>query len=369
MSCIGKGFGKVILFGEYAVLSGGYSMVFASELGASAQYQPWDQEQALFEVDGGTLGNAIFGPREQINSPFPFVQFILQNHQAPFGRYLINSEDCSIDDPIWGRSKIGLGSSSASTMALLDLQYQLALQHQSPISLDLHEYDLSPSVNDEQGLKYAKYLYFHTQNIHQKIQGLGSGADVAACAMGGYIAYSYLPISVERDFPIAIALNESHKGMIKPLLNRLNRPLLCAWSGQSASTSSLVKQVKTNTDPSTYHHICEEISHLAQEMIALWTQDSAEQILIDGLFAGIKDGEQLIKSLSQASQVELWTQMHTFIKDKVEKLGGVCKSTGAGGGDLVWILGTSAEHEKQISEKLAQDGIKCLFFNVAPRRC
>jgi mevalonate kinase len=419
-SIIGKGYGKVILFGEYAVLSGGNAMVFASELGASASYQAWPtqkyqstqanqsiqsaynrnqisthhaNDETIYEIDGGELGCVRFRKDDRLSQPlFPFAQSILQHYPAPYGRYMINSEACSIQDPIHGRTKIGLGSSSASTMALLDLLYQLNINDQQAFPLDLKEMDISSQKMPS--LDISKFLYFHTQAIHQKIQGLGSGADVAASAMGGYIAYSYLPMNSldktpkayhqytnaitqestqgvtaieQQSFPIKIALNQSHFGAILPLTDRLKRPLLCAWSGQSASTSQLVKQVKNNTPPLEFQSICQEISALTQALIHTWQHDS-EQVLINQLFDGIKTGERLIKALSKAAGVSLWTEMHELIKDKVEKLGGVCKSTGAGGGDLVWILGQSEEHEKQISQKLEQDGIQCLFFHLAPRR-
>ena len=119
----GQASGKVILFGEYAVLEGAPALVLASQARASARYisssNQWKPSlKYLIEAVGSGL--QYIDQHDHVSNvdmkrqKFPFARAVLEQCDAPHGHYQIDTQDFRI--LIKGQyHKLGLGSSAAAT--------------------------------------------------------------------------------------------------------------------------------------------------------------------------------------------------------------------------------------------------------------
>ena len=73
----------------------------------------------------------------------------------------------------------------------------------------------------------------------------------------------------------------------------------------------------------------------------------------------------LLKSITKRFNTALWTPAHDMIEDIVGQRGAV-KPTGAGGGDLAWVLGTTQANDDLLESKLRAAGYRCYRFMVSP---
>ncbi|MEZ4465078.1 MAG: hypothetical protein R3F43_11425 [bacterium] len=101
--------GKVLLFGEYAVLDGGQALVAAVARRAHCTVEP----APGVEVIGEGVGRLAWPDPSAEDLPFARALFALQ--APPPGRYTLESTSFSERG---GRMKLGLGSSAATTVAL-----------------------------------------------------------------------------------------------------------------------------------------------------------------------------------------------------------------------------------------------------------
>lgn len=348
------GYGKVVLFGEYGVLNGGLALVYATKAGAIAQYDPNLNDptntQAAYAINAFNLGSAIIsqdanGFWQTNGQAFPFVKEALIQMHAPFGSYAINSQDCQIQT-INGIQKIGLGSSAAVVVSLLTLLKKL------PTVLANSAY---AKENTQKTLDSVDQIFAHTVDIHRKVQmGIGSGVDVMASIMGGMISYSFVK---QPDQQI--------KYHYSRLLNPFRKHVLCVWTGKSASTTALIAQIRNQISDQAFQTHATRLSEIAQEaFIRVQKTDFQSK----DWFELVRAGRLAIQELGQDSKTELWLDQHEEIHRIVSRMGGVCKSTGAGGGDLAWVLGDDEAHERKMAEVLGEKGMACYFLEMGEER-
>lgn len=387
---MGHGFGKLILFGEYAVLHGHPALVFACHHQVDAHYETMPEIIADQDVDyiirALPLGEARYKDTQQISGPIlDFAWKVLQTLQAPFGLYTIDSRCFSLQDHAGDWHKMGLGSSAAATVALIRLLYKI------------------------KGLKASNtLLYKLTQAIHHQVQGgLGSGADVASSTFGGLLYYQW-HTATHDIFTDPHAFNDSHfyqadlsdythminvnplSMIAKDLLNStslsvehptadhtsLGRAkiqqikhtslndlsILCVWTGQSASTTALLAKVHSWAHVSTdmYQRICVDLANYTRQGIkALLNQDRTTLCHV------VHHAGQLTATLGDSAGVHLWTNAHTEIQELIKVHSAVLKPLGAGGGDLAWIVAESRAQEDVVQLKLQQRGWHCIRVALA----
>jgi phosphomevalonate kinase len=345
----GMAWGKVMLFGEYAVLDGGPAILAATPQIAEATYEPLEQidelsryypefKELLFQARDCLItpqyllqsyqwGMVVLGTRANgdvagVGGSFPFVEEALKQVGAPAGLYSIDTTSFGLERA--GRwQKMGIGSSSASTAALCDLFRMLPCDAQ----LDLQT---------------SQKRFIFARNLHRKMQGgLGSGADVASSVFGGVICFKAHRNGLDHD----------------PVIQVISDPLPSSWGlwqGGSQSTVSSLKKVRMwqQTHPHDYKVHMDQISAVAQRALSCITAHGTDQQLWCHI---IRQGAQTMQSLSKTLGLSLWTEKHEHWSTLLDGYGGVIKPTGAGGDDLTLFAAESIEAEQACLAILKED--------------
>ena len=302
--------GKVLLFGEYAVLEGHEAVVVAVTRGVKCTFEP----------QGSTLDFELLGPSEDDPHRRRFVDAVLARQTAPPpGRYLLDSRAMFVGPPLTPtRMKLGLGSSAASTVALC------AALHTA----------------SQRGPHERTALFETAYAAHHAAQGSGSGFDIAASTFGGLFAYR---VCTDRPGP-----------EVRPMgIPRGFKPVV-AFSGRSSSTGPLVSAVRALRDerPQAHADLIAKIA-LATSVgkVALETGDRA--LLIDA----IRRGHRATVALGQAAGIELAGEAYARIDALARRSGAACKVTGAGGGDVVWVVGVDEGAELAFVLSARREGL------------
>ena len=312
--------GKVILFGEYAALTGGRTVVAAVDRGVSC----WRRTATDCIVEGVGFGRSIWRGGDWEGAALPFAAAALEALGHPSGDFLLDSEAFQLTLSSGRRMKLGLGSSAASTVALIEAASEIQL---SPRAL----------------FKIARDAHFLAQGR------LGSGADIAASAWGGLSLYQRGGDHSEAQ----------RRGL--PLLP----DLLFAWTGVSADTRELVRAVEAwgRSQPAQHRAILGEL-----EALAGYAEDAIQANDLVSIEALVNEGARALRALSQASNTPLWIDAHSALARHAAAVGVSIKPTGAGGGDLVWLYSADQERLTALTERLTAEGFELLSLPLAPER-
>ena len=266
--------GKIVLAGEYAVLDGCPALVLALNRGV------------LCTIQNGT---GISTP----NDDQRFVVEALQKHQYHQHFAFSNWNPVLHLDG----KKPGFGGSAAACVASC-----LAA-------------GLDPSL---------------AFDIHQKIQGGGSGIDIASAIHGGMIEYTIQDRNIEKKYPV-----------LTPLV---------IWSTTSAQTSPRIqKYLKWKQREAFVNE-----SHL---LISQFTSDPVNTS--NQLFS-------LLCSIDQKISIDYLTPQIEEICAIVRKNNGGAKPSGAGGGDCVVAFFHTKEEQDRCKEILQnQYKYQCIDYRVA----
>jgi len=194
-----------------------------------------------------------------------------------------------------GGLKLGLGSSAAAAVAAT--AFVLAAEHHELDRDEVHRL-ASQAHGDAQALRGAR----------------GSGADVAACTYGGVILFT--------------------RGAIEPFALPDQLRLVPFWTGAPADTASLVARVMQAATPA----LLEPIAASARALVA---SKSAQDAI-----AALDAGADALDALGRAASIDLLTPPVRALRKELQRLGGTCKTCGAGGGDVaIAALPASADLE------------------------
>jgi mevalonate kinase len=277
--------GSMMLLGEYAVLQGKQALVCAVDRRITVRLLPREDKKIKI--------NSILGDYEseiatlKISAPFEFILTTLKKFTElmSLGCELTISSDFS--------HKIGLGSSAAVTVATL-----AALKTWLDQAVDSQE------------------LLSEARAIIREVQGLGSGADVAASVYGGMVAYKMQPMQAEK-------ISQVH-------------PITAVYSGYKTPTVKAVQQVEKffSPQPHLYQEICEAIDNCAVQGIraaraenwqGLGDTMNAQQILMHSLGVNTPDLNAIVLALRRHKNI----------------LG--AKISGSGLGDCIIALGNAGD--------------------------
>jgi mevalonate kinase len=275
--------GSLMLLGEHAVLHGKQALVCAIDKRITVTLIP--RSDTKIEIISTVLGkfttdlsNLVVIP------PFHFLLAILKKNQS------VLKTGCTIIVEAEFSDKVGFGSSAAVTVAILAALYTWLNRGFSPTDL----------------IREARAIV-------RKVQGLGSGADIAACVLGGVIAYKMQPLQIE-------------KLAYQPLLTAV-------YAGYKTPTVEVVKQVtrKFISYPKLFKQLCQAIDTCVTEGITAVKQQNwdalgqlmnVQQGLLDALGVSTLDMSKIIDGLRQQKTI----------------LG--AKISGSGLGDCIVGLGT-----------------------------
>lgn len=203
-----------MLMGEYAVLHGHTALVAAIDKRITIELTPHSSSDVAIESH---LGERKF-PLSNLTIHAPF-QFVLATFQK-FKKKLTSG--CKIKITSEFSDQVGFASSAAVTVALIAVLDQWLGLNLSPMDI----------------LKYGR-------KIIRSVQGLGSGADIAASVFGGVIAYKARPLTVEK---LAFSY-----------------PLTVVYSGYKTPTPVVVRKVEERffQVPHLYKLICSTIGAIS----------------------------------------------------------------------------------------------------------
>ncbi|KPJ68084.1 MAG: hypothetical protein AMJ43_01385 [Coxiella sp. DG_40] len=209
-----------MLLGEHAVLYGSHAVVCAINRHITITLIP--RSDQIINIHSSLFGEC----QQEINninivSPFQYVLTAIKT----YSKQLEYGFDLLIESEIL--PQVGLGSSAAITVATLSV---------------LKQWLCSRQLNSE-------LLFNDAKQIVQKVQGTGSGADVAASIFGGAIAYRMDPL------------------IIKQLANIPS--LVVIYSGNKVLTKDVVQQVTLfqNKHKSLFCHLYNSIDECVQNAI------------------------------------------------------------------------------------------------------
>lgn len=276
--------GSIMLFGEHAVLHGKQAIVTAINYYLKVNLVPNSGRKI-------TIISTPFGKHEvtfgkfKITKPYDYVLTAIKQYLPKIKTGFTLQIDAEFP------ANIGFGSSAAVTVATLSV---------------LHLWLNSKPIDQMK-------LYRAGVKVVRAVQGIGSGADVAASVFGGVIAYKMQPVAIQR------------------LSNAL--PLLTAlYSGSKIATAKVVAVVKEkNKDfPKIFASLF--------EVMECCTQEAAKAILANnwlrlGKLMDIHQGLQDALGVNNANLSELIFKLRACPNIYGAKI------SGSGLGDCVIGLG------------------------------
>ena len=278
--------GSLMLLGEHAVLHNRMALVCAIDHRVTITCIP--RNDSTIHIDSALGQYTTDVQHLSVETPFTFILASLLEQQSR----LHSGLDIHIDSTI--PHTFGLGSSAAVTVAFNGALAKLL--------------DMPMATNPHQ-------LHRHCLDIVHKVQGRGSGADLAAAVFGGVVAYQLDPEIIE---PI-----------------KVDHPITVVYSGYKTPTSEVINIVETQRKqhPDLYEHIYNAIdtcSHVAFNLLKQKNWEAFGQIL--------NLNQHLMEAIG-VNTPELAEIIH--ILQKEETISGA-KISGSGLGDCAIGWGTAA---------------------------
>lgn len=178
----------------------------------SVQVKAWLPNEIIHEFDLAQL--EIISPLEYVLSVIEYFKLDLAQHQFDY-QFIIKSDI---------NHTMGLGSSAAVTIAMIRTLVDF-----------ITEMSGKQKISDLEILKIGK-------KIIKKIQGAGSGADLAASLFGGVLWYEMQDVKVQK---IAEKI-----------------PIIAVYSGYKLSTKNVIAKIAAATDSSAKNQIYQKIFEL-----------------------------------------------------------------------------------------------------------
>jgi len=295
--------GKAFLIGEYAVLEGAAALVTAVDVRAVAH-----------------------PPRPGETAPAPSA--VVRCSHARVAAYLRARGETTISPPPvintgsfhHGARKLGLGSSAAVAACV--------------VGFHLAEHGLDPSAVATDALALASAAHAEAQG------GGGSGGDVAAAVLGGTLRFDAAgPTSVDVASGLHLAFVDA---------------------GAPAVTASFVRAVKEGgrAKPVDYRQALDHLTEAAERFAAAYlTGESAADPVarlaeVRAATALHMEGLSRLQALSGAPII---TDSIRTIVDAAEAAGLAAKPSGAGGGDLVMLVGADRAALGRFGENLRRE--------------
>lgn len=299
--------GSLMLLGEYAVLHGKPALVCAVDKRISVTLTPRSDKQ--IHIHSSLHGPYITTIDDlKIETPYPFVLGALQIYLAKLKR------GCDLTITTQFSEKVGLGSSAAVTVATLATLVKWLDIRMTPIDLV------------RQG-----------QRVVRLVQGVGSGADIAASVYGGIVGYTAQPIAVE-------------KFSVTP-------PLVVLYSGYKTKTVEAIKRVQARFVhyPDLFRQLCQSIGQCALDGIHIVRKEEWAKL---GDIFNMQQG--LMESLGVSTPL-----LHDMVETlRVSQTIKGAKISGSGLGDCVIGLGevdaaSLASHLDPIPVAITLQGVQC----------
>ena len=308
-SCSGHGIiaGKLMLAGEYAVLRG-RAPAISMAVGELVRWRLHDPDDAP-ALTMTAFDTTCRQPMATVSGEglWRLAGRVLE-HLRTLGMTLRQSVTLEVKGHVQGR-KLGLGTSSAVTLALLQAALRDAGQKNSRAWLI------------EQGLA-----------IHGAAQGgRGSGYDIATQASGGVIAYRQPPAEIE----------------VLPWPKGLHAAAL--WTGTPADTTSALRRGVQHDEAAMA-----AIADRAETLLRHWRSGEANEVL-----SALAACEAAFARLSAVHKHLVPDTAHA-LADLIGEHGAVARTSGAGGGDCLLAVATSESTIDAVVAAWRADAGRCV---------
>lgn len=299
--------GKVFLAGEYAVLDGAAAVVAGVDRALHASWEPARNVQLVHRPSGLVWDGGA--PPEELR----FAAHAVEICEPRQGFRLVYEDDFAE-----GGVKLGLGGSAAACVIAVKAAF----------AADGRE------LSDRELVRLASQAHFETQG------GQGSGADVAASALGGVLRFQ------------------------QSNATRLRTPddmrLLLAFTGKAADSRALVRKVREfkEGDPRRWTAVKGEIAAQSDALA-----DALENGARDAALDAIRGGAAAMARLGEAAGAGIVTAELTLACAIATAAGAAAKPSGAGGGDCAVILAFGDEARDRAEAAVSRE---FPVFRVAP---
>ncbi|MCC5793837.1 MAG: hypothetical protein JJT85_03775 [Chromatiales bacterium] len=322
--------GKLVISGEYAVLHGAAALAVAVD--ARVRVRLFRLKAGPSELAAGDAPEACFccaadgslqwvgespgpngGPLESVLAALAASGQLSAAEALPACRVEIRSESFQTTLADGTRSKLGLGSSAAVTVALTGALLALLGRRLPP-----------------QGM-LALCL-----DAHRRLQGgLGSGIDVAASLHGGVVA---------RDV----------SGGILPVSWPDPLRMLAIWTGAGASTTMLVGRYEAwqQREPGAFSAHLGRMKATAERVQQAW-----RAARLGALLPALADYDAALLQLDEAAGIGIYTPEHRRLRELARAQGLVYKPSGAGGGDFGVVFGADPQALGRLRAQCAAEGL------------
>jgi mevalonate kinase len=326
--------GKLVIFGDYAVLEGAPAAATSVGVLARAQVDVIDGRRSVFiDAAGGNAYDFSVDPGEGLtwigDSPgergrIPHAVldtcYELMHLRGPVPTMRISLNTDAFFAGLGDRAeKLGLGSSAAVLVALTG-----ALVDALEIPVETGS------------------LLRVCQAAHRRFQGgKGSGIDVATSVLGGVVGVKKNP---QDEFVVADAL-QWPDGLL----------LLPVWSGNSASTPELIARFDAyrEQNPEAFRHHLRNLGRYAEQANRAWRAVAVAETL-----SAIAGYDNALRALDYDADIGVNTEDHERIRGLAEGHGAIYKTSGAGGGDFGIVLTDSQDVARLVTEDLTAAGYR-----------
>lgn len=328
--------GKLVIFGDYAVLEGAPAAATSVDVRAHAQVDVTDGRNSVFiDLAGGKAFDFFVEPGAELvwttESPGDrgtIVSAVLDTcHEIAHLRGPLPALRISLNTDAFftranGRTeKLGLGSSAAALVAL------------TGALIDALRIPVEPDS-----------LIRICHAAHRRFQGgHGSGIDVATAVLGGVIG-------VRRD-----AASEYPAAESLPWPDELL--MLAVWSGSSASTPELLTRFNAYRDNQAdgFRHHLMHLGRFAEQADSAWRDGRVAELL-----SALTGYDNALRALDYDAEIGINTDVHERLRGMTERHGAVYKTSGAGGGDFGIVLTNSADVLERVAEEISSAGFMLL---------
>ena len=276
--------GKLMIAGEYAVLDGAEAIVAA--------------------VGRRAFASLVARPNEaQAHTSSTLPMEALATRMIAEARVGRQTGEITIDtaqlrtNKDGTPTKLGLGSSAAAAAAVAGAIYAAA----------------GRDVSDE---AVRKEILEVALDGHRSIAPDGSGADVAASVLGGFVRFRRLGQGVETHalrWPTAV-------------------PLVVVWTGRAVRTSDMLTAVGAlaQRDPDRHRACMRKLGTEADQLVSAVISSD-----VTGLIQGLDAYGSAMGVLGEAAGISILDETTQAIRELARSCGGAAKPSGAGGGDVV----------------------------------
>ncbi|WPY01346.1 Mevalonate/phosphomevalonate kinase [Candidatus Trichorickettsia mobilis] len=265
--------GTLMLLGEHSVLENKRAIVLAIDKRINVTLTPRQDMEIIINSDVGKLEcNLDDVDRLKSTKSFEFVLTAI----SLFKDKLISGFELLIISNF--SSQVGLGSSAAITVSTLAV-----LQQFSAASINIDKKQIV--VNSHEQTLDHFYLFQMAKTVVKTVQGIASGADVAASVHGGIILYQQTSPYILKQIPHLL-------------------PLVVIYSGYKTPTPEVIKKVKATRQkyPKVFAALDEVMDQSVLEALTFieqkdWLQLGAIMNIQQGVMNAFGVGTSLLNEL------------------------------------------------------------------------